>query len=209
MEELQRSGRTVVGLEASQKYCEILWKKGLQVRQGFIEELSSDCDKVAAVYLNNVFEHLAKPDKALLRLAGVLRPDGKIITLQPTAYLGPLLARIYLALYPGRDVPDMGGWLASPYHITLISPFGMDELCARLGLKLVKVYSAPTLKRRGIAELIGLALQSTNRLGVRLSWRWPLVPSHCYVIAKESGDKRAKNTGKPTGTSSPKPALEL
>jgi hypothetical protein len=131
-----------------------------------------------------VFEHLGNHDRALASLASVLEPGGRIITLQPTAYLGQLIARAYLAVFPKRHVPDLGTWLATPYHVLLISPLGMKAMCARVGLRLVDVIPAPTENRTGIMELVGLALTQLNRVGVRLTWRWPLVPSHYFVVEK-------------------------
>ena len=114
----------------------------------------------------------------------MLEPNGRIITLQPTAYLGQVIARAYGMLFPNRLVPDLGGWLKTPYHILLISPLGMQAMAARVGLRLVDVIPAPTENRTGILELLGLALTEVNKIGVRLTRRWPLVPSHYFVLEK-------------------------
>ena len=62
----------------------------------------------------------------------------------------------------------------------------MKTLCARVGLRLVDVIPAPTENRTGVMELVGWALTQVNRMGVRLTWRWPLVPSHYFVLEKSA-----------------------
>jgi SAM-dependent methyltransferase len=186
MNELRQAGIRAVGLEASRQMAASLRERGFEVRQGYIDDPPAGAERFQGVFMSNVFEHLGNHDRALKSLASLLEPNGRIITLQPTAYLGQLIARVYLALFPDRLVPDLGTWLATPYHILLISPLGMKAMCSRVGLRLVEVIPAPTENRTGIMELIGLALTQVNRIGVRLTWRWPLVPSHYFVLEKST-----------------------
>jgi SAM-dependent methyltransferase len=181
---LREAGIPAVGLEGSRTLARRLREAGFDVIQGLAEGLPAGIGPFGGVYMSNVFEHLGDPERVLRQLESVLEPGGCVITVQPTAYLGPLLARLYLLLFPRRTVPDLGTWLATPYHILLISPQGMEALCARVGLTLLEVHPVPTEDRRGPVEWVGRALNAVNRIGVRLTWRWPLVPSHCFVIGK-------------------------
>lgn len=186
MDELQQAGFRAVGLEASKQMATSLRDRGFEVQQGYIDDPPAGAERFQGVFMSNVFEHLGNHERALKSLASLLKPNGRIITLQPTAYLGQLIARAYLTLFPDRLVPDLGTWLATPYHVLLISPLGMKAMCARVGLRLVEVLPAPTENRTGILELVGKALTQVNRVGVRLTWRWPLVPSHYFVLEKSS-----------------------
>ena len=184
MDELKQAGIRAVGVEASRQMAMSLRERGLEVHLGYIDDAPAETERFQGVFMSNVFEHLGNHDRALRSLASMLEPNGRIITLQPTAYLGQLIARTHVTLFPDRLVPDLGGWLATPYHILLISPLGMQAMCSRVGLRLVEVLPAPTENRTGILELIGLALTEVNRIGVRLTWRWPLVPAHYFVLEK-------------------------
>ncbi len=184
MEELQRSGIRAVGLEASKQMATSLRDRGFEVHQGYIDDPPPGTEKFQGVFMSNVFEHLGNHDHALRSLASMLQPNGRIITLQPTAYLGQVIARAYMMLFPDRMVPDLGTWLATPYHILLISPHGMKAMCARVGLRLVEAIPAPTENRTGALEWVGRALTLVNQIGMRMTWRWPLVPSHYFVLEK-------------------------
>jgi SAM-dependent methyltransferase len=186
MNELERAGIRAVGLEASKQMAASLRERGFEVHQGYIDDPPAVAEPFQGVFMSNVFEHLGNHERALASLASLLKPNGRIITLQPTAYLGQVIARAYMAMFPNRLVPDLGTWLATPYHVLLISPLGMKAMCSRVGLRLVEVLSAPTENRTGILELVGLALTQVNRIGVRLTWRWPLVPSHYFVLEKSA-----------------------
>lgn len=184
MTELARAGIRAVGLEASKQMASSLRDRGFEVQQGYIDSPPDGLERFQGVFMSNVFEHLANHERALRSLASMLHPGGRIITLQPTAYLGQVLARAYRTLFPRRTVPDFGTWLATPYHVLLISPRGMAAMCARVGLRLIEVLPAPTENRTGALDVIGRALTMVNRIGTRLTWRWPLVPSHYFVLEK-------------------------
>ena len=188
MNELKGAGIRAVGLEASRQMAASLRDRGFEVHQGYIDDVPEDAERFQGVFMSNVFEHLGNHEKALRSLASMLEPNGRIITLQPTAYLGQVIARAYLKIFPKRLVPDLGTWLATPYHILLISPLGMKAMCERVGLRLVEVLPAPTENRTGVLELVGHALTAVNRIGVRLTWRWPLVPSHYFVLEKPAAN---------------------
>lgn len=184
MNELRKAGIRAVGLEASKQMAASLRDRGFEVQQGYIDDAPEGTERFSGVFMSNVFEHLATHERALRSLSSILAPGGRIITLQPTAYLGQVIARAYMMMFPRRMVPDLGTWLATPYHVLLISPNGMKALAERVGLRLVEVLPAPTENRTGPLELVGKALTAVNNLGVRLTWRWPLVPSHYFVLEK-------------------------
>lgn len=184
LEDLKQAGIPAVGMETSPQMAAWLRARGFDIRLGFIDDVPVDTERFQGVFMSNVFEHLGNHDRFLRSVAAMLEPNGRIIMMQPTAYLGQLIARAYVTLFPRRQVPDLGGWLATPYHILLISPLGMQAMCARAGLRLVEVLPAPTENRTGLLELVGRALTAVNRIGVRLTWRWPLVPAHYFVLEK-------------------------
>ena len=186
MNELKQAGIRAVGLEASKQMAASLRDRGFEVQQGYIDDAPAGGELFQGVFMSNVFEHLATHERALTSLASILKPNGRIITLQPTAYLGQMIARAYMTVFPKRLVPDLGTWLATPYHVLHISPLGMKAMCDRVGLRLVEVLPAPTENRTGVMELVGRALTEVNRIGVRLTWRWPLVPSHYFVLEKSN-----------------------
>jgi SAM-dependent methyltransferase len=184
MEELRQAGIRAVGLEASRQWAASLRERGFEVHEGYIDGVPTETERFQGVFMSNVFEHLGYHDRTLRSLAAMLEPNGRIITLQPTAYLGQVIARAHATLFPKRLIPDLGGWLKTPYHILLISPLGMQAMASRVGLRLIDVIPAPTENRTGILELLGLGLTAVNRIGVRLTWRWPLVPAHYFVLEK-------------------------
>jgi SAM-dependent methyltransferase len=184
MAALRGAGIRAIGLEASKQMATSLRDRGFEVHQGYIDDKPPTSERFQGVFMSNVFEHLATHERVLTSLASLLEPGGRIIMVQPTAYLGQLLARLYLALFPDRLIPDFGTWLATPYHTLFISPLGMKAMASRVGLDLIEVQPAPTENRTGIMELIGHALTAVNRIGMRLTWRWPLVPSTYFVLEK-------------------------
>lgn len=184
MDAMKQAGIRAVGLEASKQMAATLRDRGFDVHQGYIDDPPASTERFQGVFMSNVFEHLGSHERALKSLASLLQPNGRIVTLQPTAYLGQVIARAYMTLFPRRLVPDLGTWLATPYHVLLISPLGMKAMCSRVGLRVVEVIPAPGENRTGIMELVGKALTAVNRIGVRLTWRWPLVPSHYFVLEK-------------------------
>ncbi len=182
MDKLRLSNIECSGLEPSGDYYKLLCEKGLDVKRGFIEDLPEKDWKVSGVYMANVFEHLNDPSEALSCISSVLATDGCIVMSQPTAYLGPYLGRIIQIFTRSPHIPDLGGWLASPYHICLISPRGMQQLCERLGLILIAVYPTPTEGVTGIGRLPRILMDVVNRIGAKVSMRWPLIQSHHFVI---------------------------
>jgi SAM-dependent methyltransferase len=188
MNTLKEAGIRAVGLEASRQMAAALRDRGFEVHQGYIDDVPTETERFRGVFMSNVFEHLGNHEAALRGLASLLEPNGRIITVQPTAYLGQVIARAYRTVFPNRLLPDFGTWLASPYHILLISPHGMKAMCSRVGLRLVDVIPAPTENRSGILEWAGRALTEVNRIGVRLTWRWPLVPSTYFVLEKPAAN---------------------
>lgn len=186
LSDLKQAGIRAVGLEGSRQMTAVLAERGFEVHHGFAEAPPAEIGTFQGVFMSNVFEHLGNHDQALRALASVLEPGGCIVTLQPTAYLGQLIARTYVTLFPRRPIPDFGTWLATPYHILFVSPIGMQAMCSRVGLRLLDVIPAPCENRKGIMEALSVALTQVNRVGVQLTWRWPLVPSHYFVLEKPS-----------------------
>jgi SAM-dependent methyltransferase len=186
LDELRKAGIRGVGLEASKDLAASLRDRGFDVHLGYIDDVPADAERFQGVFMSNVFEHLGNHERVLASLASMLEPNGRIITLQPTAYLGQVIARAYRMIFPNRLVPDFGTWLVPPYHVLLISPLGMKAMCERVGLRLVEALPAPTENRNGPLELVGKALTLVNRIGMRLTWRWPLVPSTYFVLEKSA-----------------------
>ena len=153
-----------------------------KVEQGFVTDLPAKEWKVEAVYLAHVFEHFNNPSEALSNISSVLAPNGRIVMYQPTAYLGPYLGQIFKWITRSPFIPDLGGWLASPYHICLISPDGMKRLCEKLGLELIAVYPTPTESVTGFRRIASILMDLVNNLGIKITRRWPFVQCHHFVI---------------------------
>ncbi len=182
LERLRQQSIRAIGVEPSDEYVALLKRRGFEVEQGFVDDMSRQSLQAGCVYLSHVFEHLRDPAAALTAMKSALRPGGRIVMYQPTAYLGPYLGRLQQVLTSSQYMSDLGGWLQSPYHILLISPHGMDALCRKVGLRLLEVHATPTESVDGVRRVAGMVMNIVNRVGLRMTRRWPLVQCHHFVI---------------------------
>ena len=185
LEGLRDAGRECIGIEPGESHTTRLRELGFQVERKYLEDLPAGFSDFSGVFLSNVFEHLANPADSLGKLVSVLQDDGRVIIQQPTGYLGPFIGRALYHLRREKYIPDLGPWLASPYHIFLVSPPGMKRLCERVGLRLYDVLALPGENRSGLGALVNGCYDTVNRVALRITRRWPLVASHYFIIGRK------------------------
>lgn len=150
-------GWTVLGVEATPKFANVLRRRELPVHQGVIATLG-DTDPFDLVAMIDVLEHLVDPIGDLRRCAARLRPGGRVVV--ATCDIGSLAAHYYslkwrmlipshtfywtkrslrLAMKKaGLIVTDIGGfawWDPAPANRRLQWAIEFGKLVARAGLQ--------------------------------------------------------------------------
>jgi SAM-dependent methyltransferase len=124
--QMARLGWRAEGLELDPAGVAVGRAAGLAITRGSAEELDADAlaARFDAVTMNHVVEHLHDPERALRRVAAVLRPGGTLWIATPN--LRSLGHRHY-----GRD------WLAldPPRHLVLFHRASLEALLRRCGLE--------------------------------------------------------------------------
>ena len=182
---LQAHGFECSGVEPSTVMAAYCHRQGLPVIQGGLEMIEASKGPAGALLLCAVFEHLTEHEAWLTRARAVLRDDGYLITLQPTASCYRLLAQLVRFRNRRRELPEFHGTFAPPWHTALFSIKGMYLLAARSGFQIVEVRPASQGKAGGWFGTAQRLLGAVNQIGARIVGpQWPLVTSHIFVLRK-------------------------
>jgi SAM-dependent methyltransferase len=128
--EARDRGWDVVGVEPSQWAVEQARARGLDVRQGQIEDVDLD-GGFAAVVMGDVVEHLPEPAATLDRVARLLAPGGVLVLMLPDA--GSRVARLLGARW----------WSVVPTHVQYFTRGSLTRLLQRTGWEVLAVRTAP------------------------------------------------------------------
>lgn len=175
------------GCDPDPKAVETARKLGLDVVQGFPEDVLKDHRDLDVVTMGHVIEHVASPERLIKACHSALRPGGHLwlATPNPLSTGFRRLGKCWMPLHP-------------PYHFCIFHPEAIKALLEHVGFNKIHFYrrgmQSPDQWRqaRGIAKREGLALSS---LRVTLT-RWisdfratvdPLGAEE-YVISAEKKD---------------------
>jgi hypothetical protein len=161
-------------------YCQ---RRGLPVQYGDITTLEGK--KFSALVLCTVFEHLIEHDNWMARANQLLKQDGLLVTLQPTARFADFMGRILRLGNLQAPLPRLHQVFCPPWHTVFFSLDGMRTLVSRHGFDLLEIRPAPQGRARGLTGLAQRCLELVSRFGWHLMGeRWPLLTAHIFVLRK-------------------------
>ncbi len=175
------------GVEISRDQVAYAQQRGLPIQQGDLNTLREFEGQVSALTMSAVFEHLVNHAAVLSAVHRLLKDDGLLVTLHPTAATFRLVGNLFRFGNKRKPLPDLAGALTAPWHTVLFSIEGTKQMIARHGFEIVEIRPAPQGRLGGILGLIQVSLELVNKLGWR-AWntRWPLVTTHIFVFRKVS-----------------------
>ncbi len=180
---LAERGFKCEGVELSHDMVTYCKKRGLPVEHGDITSLEGK--KFEAMVLCIVFEHLVEHEDFLMRANNLLRQEGLLITLQPTALFADFAGRMFRLGNIRRPLPQLHQVFCPPWHTAFFSFAGMQTLMSRHGFELVEIRPAPQGRMGGLMTILQIFLESINWIGWRLfRYRWPLLTAHIFVFRK-------------------------
>ena len=183
---LQAHGLECFGVEPSAAMVAHCQRQGLPITQGGLEIVEASGASPGALLLCTVFEHLIEHEAWLARARALLRDDGYLITLHPTASCYRLLAQLMRLRNRRRELPEIHGTFAPPWHTVLFSIEGMYSLATRSGFRVVEVRPVSPGRAGGWFGAAQRILGAVNQIGTRIVGpRWPLVTSHIFVLRKD------------------------
>ncbi len=131
VEAARAAGYDAVGVEPSEAMVEYSRQRlGIELRQGYVEELDLPDRAFDAACLWHVLEHVPTPIDLLEAIRGKLKPDGRIFLEVPNAR--SVMARRLRSRWAALD-PE--------YHILQFAPFSLRTALDRAGFADVSVQS--------------------------------------------------------------------
>jgi SAM-dependent methyltransferase len=148
-----RAGLTPVGVDANRDVCEYCRDNlpGIEVHQGYLQEIGFDDDSFDAVMMSHLFEHVPEPDAFLQELDRILAPDG-------VGYIGTPNA----AAYAPTPIRSQFGGLTVLDHKVLYTPATLERTLCRNGFSDVRTrttiagFDIPNAIRSWIIEQLGI-----------------------------------------------------
>jgi SAM-dependent methyltransferase len=128
--EARDRGWDVTGVEPSSWAAGQARSRGLDVRQGQVDDVALD-GGFSAVVLGDVVEHLPDPASTLDRVAALLHPGGVLVLMLPDA--GSRVARLLGARW----------WSVIPTHVQYFTRPSLTRLLERTGWQVLAVRTAP------------------------------------------------------------------
>jgi SAM-dependent methyltransferase len=184
VERYRAEGFDARGVEPSIGQAAFARSRGLDVRQGSLDALRED-RQVDTITMFAVFEHLTNHAALLADAYRLLKPGGLLITGHPTAACYNIVWSLLRLGNKRRQLPDIDGTFAAPWHTALLSIEGTKQVVSRAGFRLVEIRPAPTGRVGGLHGAVQVLLEFINRAGWALAdTRWPLVTTHIFVFQK-------------------------
>jgi hypothetical protein len=186
-EELTRRGLPYLGIEPNEEMAAHARSRGLRVVTGDVDRLeeATSGEAVHTFVSTAVFEHLRHPSDVLRRQAALLEPAGAIVIQAPVAGLPRTVGRLISLLSPGRELPELFGCLAPPWHVLLPTPRSMRTQASACGLRLERVLASRSGRRRDARRWLQLASEKVGQAGHAVfGERWPLTVAHIYVLSR-------------------------
>jgi SAM-dependent methyltransferase len=185
IEMMLAAGLDARGVELSERQVDYARQHGWPVVRGDLSALGDLDGTASAVTLCAVFEHLTDHAHVLNDARRLLRDDGLLVTLHPTATFFHLVGAVSRLGDRARELPSFSGAFAPPWHTVLPSIEATRMILANNGFTVVDVRRAPQGRFGGITGFLQAVLNLVNDVGWPLfGTRWPLVTSHIFVCRK-------------------------
>ncbi len=185
VEMMLAAGLDARGVELSERQVDYAKQHGWPIVQGDLTALKNLDGVASAVTLCAVFEHLSHHAHVLNDARRLLRDDGLLITLHPTATFAHLVGTVTRLGNRARELPSFSGAFEAPWHTLLPSIEGTRMIFAKNGFTVVDVRRAPQGRFGGMIGFLQAVLNLANDVGWPLfGTRWPLVTSHIFVCRK-------------------------
>ena len=166
----QRTGATVVAVDASDILVEAAREKGIEasICQIGVEPLPQADASVDVVYMAEVLEHLVDPDRALVEIGRVLTSDGHLVLSTPNLAcllnrfvlplgLQPFFTEVSTRAVIGRRYAAFGEHSPAVGHLRIATLPALRKLLALNGFTVERVVGATFLKTptfRAIESLV-------------------------------------------------------
>jgi SAM-dependent methyltransferase len=177
-----RAGLPWEGIDLSEQAVAYCRKLGLPVRLADLSEVTEK--QFGAIVMCFVFEHLTDYDSFLSSCRHRLLPNGRIITLHPTARFAHLFGSLLRMGNKDRQLPRLDSAFVPPWHTALVSISGIRALATRNGFRVEQVLPSPTGRFGSMTRRTAqFGIQCINRVGWTLAGEsWPLTPAHLVVM---------------------------
>jgi len=144
--ELRERGLQVSGIEVSPEALERCRARGLQVREGTIEDVALEDSAYRTITLSHVLEHCPDPVAVLQKLWRALAPGGRIVVAVPN-HLG-LVARVFGSYWHGWD---------PPFHMTHFDPASLRKVLEGANFRVDTLFTRgnPDDVTRSLGKLVG------------------------------------------------------
>lgn len=183
-ERLRTRGISVEAAELSSSMADYCEAQGLPVRRVDLRHISG-ASRYDAIVLSSVFEHLLEHEHWTHDARRLLKPQGLVVSLQPTAgfaTFGGLVTRFGLKQ---RELPLLHQVFWPPWHTVLFSLQGMRLLFERAGFELLEIRPAPLQRQSGFVGLVQRLISSANAFATPFFGNnWPLHVGHVFVFRK-------------------------
>jgi hypothetical protein len=155
------------------------------VQHGGIELLELIDERISAIVMCAVFEHLVDHNVWLERFNRLLPINGYVVTLHPTAACYRLLGNLFRLGNRQRELPELHGAFFPPWHTAFFSLKGMKIIAERQGFEVVDIRPASQGNLGGLFGFVQKCLQLINIMGFKIvGLNWPLITSHVFVLKK-------------------------
>lgn len=194
LELLENDNIQYIGLDLSNENVNVCRKKGLNAYKDDIDYFDNGNNDIKNEYKSNisiivmiaVFEHLTNHDEFIDKCKRLLKDDGLLVILSPTAYFAKKIGKI------GKNDKDLPltkshNIFCPPWHTTLFSIDGIRKMMKRHGFVVKSVLvSPPGNKSKWKDKIIRRIFTLINSIGFELNERCNTVVSHIFLIEKET-----------------------
>lgn len=183
---LRESGIVAEGAELARSMADYCKNQGFRIHRADLSDLGGEA-RYDAIMMSSVFEHLVDHSAWLNAAQRLLKPEGLIISLQPTAQFATLLGNLGRLGMKSRELPRLHQIFWPPWHTVLFSRAGMEALFDRHGFELLEIRPAPLQRESGFTGFLQRSLSLVNNLAHPLFGNaWPLWVGHIFVFRKKN-----------------------
>ncbi len=175
---------TAEGSELSKDMADYCEDRGYKIYHGSMEQIPG-AGRYDAILMSSVFEHLVAHAHWFEEARRLLKTNGLIISLQPTAAFAAVMGTLFRFGSTRRPLPQLHQVFWPPWHVVLFSLKGMVAIAEQNGFELVEIRPAPIQREEGLTGLLQRILSFVNTIGVAcFGVKWPLLVGHIFVFRK-------------------------
>jgi 2-polyprenyl-3-methyl-5-hydroxy-6-metoxy-1,4-benzoquinol methylase len=162
LEQMQRLGWTVSGLDFDEKAVAAAKQRGLDVSCGTIPGIWFPPDTFDVITMNHVIEHVPNPIELLEECKRILKPGGKVVLATPNS-----------ACWGHRVFKKNWRGLEPPRHLHVFSPISIEQTLRNAGFEKVEVrtFDSAYVWRLSLMLRFNLTKHSANDFRVKIA-KW-------------------------------------